>query len=65
MKIINRDKGPWAFAQVVNGGFAGYFRTLSGERRREKEKKRITLSTLFLYWWYSFEFYENMICSSY
>jgi hypothetical protein len=40
MKIINRDKGPWAFAQVVNGGFAGYFRTLSGERRREKRKEK-------------------------
>ena len=39
MKIINRDKGPWAFAQVINGGFAGYFRILSGERRREKRKE--------------------------
>ena len=39
MKIINRDKGPWAFAQVVNGGFAEYFRTLSGERREKRKEK--------------------------
>jgi hypothetical protein len=47
MKIINRDKGPWAFAQVVNGGFAGYLEPYLEKEEGKKEKKRITLSTLF------------------
>lgn len=25
MKILNRDKGPWAFAQVVKGGWGLVF----------------------------------------
>lgn len=69
MKILNRDKGPWAFAQVVKGWWGlGCWLFIRLEpyfiwkRKKGGNKKKNDIIYFVLKWWYLIEFYENMMC---
>ena len=58
MKILNRDKGPWAFAQVVKGGWGLVcwlfirLEPLFGKRKKGGNKKKSDIIYFVLKWWY-------------